>query len=201
MRKIILFVASIAIVLLSITAYFILNSPARELTSKEKEKALTQIVGRKLNLTGKDIPTGNLLHKGKYASFSYPAAAKIYRQMLNGKEAENTGALESFMFDLESPKVYVVTEVIKAPSTTVNLSDYPSVSLRQTQKDQYSQVIVQVSDGTSGLGFNKTGDTGFEKTMFFLVKGKIYSFSITSVDRQVEEGIAGKILSTLKFYN
>ena len=201
MRKIILFIASVTIVLISIAIYFILNNPARELTSQEREKALTQIVGRKLNLTGKDVPTGDLLHKGKYASFLYPAAAKIYRQMLNGKEAENKGALESFMFDLDSPKAYVVAEVIQAPSSIVNLSDYPSVSIRQTQKDQYSEVAVQTLDGINGLGFKKTGDTGFEKTMFFLVNGKIYTFSITSVDLKTEEGVAGKILSTLKFYN
>ena len=201
MKKIILFIASMSIVLIVIAVLFILNSPVRELSKEERENALTQIVGRKLNLNGKEVITGDVVHKGKYASFLYPAAAKVYHQMVNGGEAENKGTLEYFAFDLDSPRVYVVTEVISASSTMTDLSNYPSVRLRQVQSDQYNQTLVKTQDKISGFVFDKTADTGFEKTAFFYVNGKIYSFSITSVDNKKQEEVFSKIISTLKFYD
>jgi hypothetical protein len=200
MRKIILFVASISIVLISIAVFFILNNPAREMTSQEKEQALTKIVGRRLNLTGNNVPTGDIQHKGKYASFFYPAAAKIYQPMLNGKPVNYPGNLEYFAFDMEDPTVNVATEAIQATSSITSLSDFPSVRLRQTQSDQYSQTIIKTPDGISGLAFDKSGDNSFEKTAFFYANGKIYTFAITSVDKKTEGDVFSKMLSTLKLY-
>jgi hypothetical protein len=199
MRKLLLLLGIIFVVLISIAVIFILNSPARELTQQEKEKALTQIVGRKLNLTGKDLPQGDVAHKGKYSLFMYPQAAKIYHQMVNGKEVSDQGALEYFAFDLEDPKIYVVTEVIPASSSIINLSDYPAVRLRQTDS-QYTQNLLKTSVGTQGLGFDKIEDNSFEKTAFFLVNNRIYSFSVISVDKKAGIQIFDKIISTLKIY-
>jgi len=200
MRKVILLIFTIFIVLGVVFAFFILNRPAKELTQAEKEKVLTQIVGRKLNLTGNDIPTGDITYKGKYSSFIYPAAGKIYHQIVNGKEAKDGGALDYFSFDLNDPSVNVVTEVISAPASAISVSDYPAVSLRKTQHNAYKEVVIQTNTGVGGIGFNKQDETGFEKTGFFLINGKIYSFSVKSADEKLLNEVFGKLISSLKFY-
>jgi hypothetical protein len=200
MRKIILLTAGVAVVLISIILILVLNSPSRELTQDEKEKALAQIVGRKLNLTGKDIPQGDVEHKGKYMSFMYPAAAKIYHQTINGKEVVNNGALEYFAFDMEDPRVNVITEVIQATSSIIKLSDYPAVRLRQAEGSLYVQNEAESAQHISGLGFSKKDENSFEETAFFFANGKIYSLSITSADKKIEDKVFNKMISTLKIY-
>lgn len=199
MRKVILLVVSVGVVLSAVAIFFILTAPARELTPQEKAKALAQIAGRKLNLNDTNAPLGDSRHKGIYVSFFYPAAAKIYHQMVNGKEVSDQGALEYFAFDLENPRANVVTEVISAPSSVISLSDYPAVRLRQDESSVYSQSQIKALDGTTGLSFDTTNDSGFEKTGFFLTGGKIYSFSVTSVDQQTATQLFNKMIQTLVF--
>lgn len=200
MRKIILLVGAVVIVLVAVAAVVIIYSPAAGLSDKEKEAALAKIAGRKLQLNDKNAATGNIEHQGKFVSFMYPAQAKIYHQTVNGQKITDQGSLEYFAFDMENPRVNVVTEVIPAPSSVINLSDYPGVRLRQDQQDQYAQTSAQTSNGVNGLAFDKAFDNSFEKTAFFLTAGRIYTFSIASVDKKIEDQIFNKMISTLKLY-
>jgi len=197
MKKIILIIFLLLIASLILIVFNTLNHPSKSLTESQKQQALKNILGRPVVLTEKLAVTGNVLHKGKYVSFMYPKVAKEFVAQYNGAAVELPD-LESFGFDLKDPRAHVFTAVLDGSSLT-NLTDNPSVSLRQSQSGIYHQLTV-TADGQSGLAFEKYDITaGYEKTGFFLVNGKIYSFSVQSADQQTEADLFNKIISTTKF--
>lgn len=196
-KKISITVLIVIITIAAISAYIFLNRASEMMSKEEKEAAIAKILGRKPNLAEKDVPTGDIEFKGKHITFMYPAAATIKKQLLNGEELSYTG-LELFIFGLENPKIRVSVEVIEAPQNITNINDYPSVKLRQIQSTLYTQKDTSVGN-TSGLSFDKQSNAGFEKTGFFFLNGKIYSFSIVSPDAKAAEELFNKLTSSAKF--
>ena len=167
------------------------------MSKTEKEAAIAKILGRKPNLTD-SIKTGDTQYKGKYVSFMYPAAGVIYTQRLNGAPVKQTN-LEYFSFDLSDPKLIFSMEVVQTPGSVTSLEDYPSVKLRQLESNIYKQSQTE-ADNQTGFAFEKAGEaSNSEKTGFFFLKGKIYSFSVQGSDLKAIEDLYNKIISGVKF--
>jgi hypothetical protein len=188
----------IIVLLIFVGAYFAFLVAPRSLSDQEKEKELAKILGRKPNLNGKPIRQGDVLHQGKYMSFYYPAQSVVYHQLVNGQAVEDKGALEFFEFDMEEPRLLAVTEVIVGSSSIQGVSDYPSVRLRQSQPEIYKQSSLK-ANSQSGLEFDTKNSTGYERSAFFYVNGRLYSFSIQSANVSKLAEIFNKIMLTLKF--
>lgn len=197
MKKIVLIVLFLIIVLAGFSVFMVLNRSTKPLSEAEKQQALTKILGRKINLTEKVAPQGELQYKGKYVSFVYPASAKQIVPMINGKVQEKSG-LDQFSFSFDSPSIYTFIEVIQANSNVLTLTDYPSVRLRQVQSEIYNQTSI-AADNQQGLSFEKHDNSGFEKTAFFFVNGRIYSFSVMGGDLKAVEALFNKIILSVKF--
>jgi len=193
MKKILL--AAFLIVILAWVFVFLNFSP-KPLSQNQKEQALTKILGRKPNLTDNTLK-GNVMFKGKYVSFYYPAAAKIYITKLNGQVVNPTD-LESLIFDLSSPKIAFFMEVVPVPITVQILNDYPGVKLRQIESNIYKQSQI-TAGGLNGLLFEKISNTGNEVTAFFYKNGKVYSFSSQGGDIKEVESLSENIIVTVKF--
>jgi hypothetical protein len=195
MKKKLLIALSIAIMLIVAIVFFILNRSTATLSEKEKEQALSKILDRPVVLKEKNIPTGDVAYKGKYMTFSYPASAVKYVQMVNGKPIKSLD-LEDFSFDMDNPKMYIVTVVLPA-SAASSVSDNSGVRMRQSDASYKETKIA--ADGQNGLAFEKLADNNFEKIGFFLVGGKFYSFSIQSVDPKAAGDLFNRLILTLKF--
>lgn len=176
--------------------YLFLNYPSKNLSDAEKEAAIAKILGRKPNLND-NTPQGDTEYKGKYIYFKYPQAAVIRKQLLNGQEVPYDG-LERLIFKIESSKVTLYMEVIEAPVNVLSLSDYPSVKLRQIQSNGYVEQDVFV-ENIKGLSFEKQTTSSFEKTAFFILNRRIYSFSIQGPDAKEVEKVFNNIISSTKF--
>jgi hypothetical protein len=174
---------------------FLISKP-RPLSEAEKEKALTTILGRTPRLINSNTVQGEVEYKGKYASFLYPASAKVYKVTVNGKEV-NTGALEYFDYDLQSPRINVATEVLQAPEVVKSLDDFPAVRLREQDSTYHRSQIT--ADNNQGFSFERIVDFSFEKTGFFLVNGRIYTFSATGGDEKSITSLFEKMIGSLKF--
>jgi hypothetical protein len=191
-KRIFLIVLLIFITVFLIVIFAILNRPTRSLTEAEKQEALLNILGRPVQLMDKSVPTGSVIYQGKYYTFMYPKAATKYEPQLQ----QNT-YLEGFKFDLADPKIYTVTEVDKAPLQAV-LSDNTGVRMRLMENDIYKEATIS-ADNQTGLSFEKNNADGVEKTGFFLVNGRYYSFSFNGSDQQAIEALFQEVISTLKF--
>jgi len=197
LSNIILAVILIALAGSLVTGFIILNRSASPMSEKQKEQALTNILGRPVVLREKKVAAGDLLHKGKYVSFLYPAAAEITRLTVNGTPVPSHD-LEDFKFSLgEDPRIDVTTSILQASSAETAIADDSGVRLRQTEKDTYKQAEVVV-DGQHGLVFTRV-DQGFEKTAFFFINNKVYTFSVSSSDQVGATDLYNKIILSVKF--
>jgi hypothetical protein len=192
LKQIILLIFITLIAISFVAVFLILNRSTASLTDAQKQQALTKILGRPVVLKDKAIVTGDVLYKGKYYSFLYPEAATKYNS------AQTNTSLESFKFDLSSPRIYAVTEVVAAGNSQRLLDDNSGIRLREVQNAIYQQATVS-ANGKSGLSFEKNDADGVEKTAFFLVNGKYYSFSLVGSDKSSIEDLFVKIITSLKF--
>jgi hypothetical protein len=192
MKKIIFAIFLLLLAALLIIVFLILNRSANGLTQAEENQDLTRILGHPASLKDKVIPTGNVLFKGKYYSFAYPASATKY------KPNQVDTSLESFDFDMSSPRIYAVSEVIAATPMQKKLDDNSGVRMRQAQSSLYQQSAI-TADNQPGLSFEKNDTDGVEKSGFFLVNGKYYSFSLVGSDKQSIDGLFLQLMSSLKF--
>ena len=191
----IVFFGSLAVVLIS--GFLILNHQAKPLSEADKEKALTNLLGRPVVLKEKKVATGNTFHQGKYVSFYYPAAAIVFTPKYNGKPYPSSN-LEDFFLSLgDNPRTDVTTSVVAPSSLIVHLEDYPAVRFRQSEPGIYQQSTISAGLET-GLSFTKT-EGGFEKTAFFMVNGRIYIFSVQNGDTKTATDLYNEIVSTAKF--
>lgn len=197
MKKIVIALLLVVVLIVTLLVFYILNKPSKEMSEAEKQAAIAKILGRKPNLTTKNIPTGDIEFKGKYITFMYPAAGIERKQLLNGQVIPYTG-LELFIFVLDSPKLTASAEVIESPKNVANINDYPNVRSRQVQANIYNQSDL-FAGNIKGLAFSKQDQTGFEKTGFFLLSNKVYSFSVTGADSKAAGELFNKIINSLKF--
>lgn len=187
----------VLLVAVFVAGFIILNRSASPLSQKEKEQALTNILGRPVVLKEKSVPTGDVKYQGKYMSFLYPAAAEKFIPSFNGTPIPSKN-LEDFNFSLgKDPRIDMTTTVSKASSVETGVADDPGVRLRQSQKDTYKQTEV-IADNQHGLSFEKN-DQVIEKTAFFFVNNKIYAFSVSGSDQKNVTALYNKIILSLKF--
>ncbi len=194
MRKFVILILAIFIVITSIIAYFMLTAPPKQMSEAEKEAKLVQILGRKPNLTD-TTPKGGTLYKGKYVSFTYPAAGKIYTYK-DPSLRQDTSVLETFSFDIQNPRLTLNYSTIDR-SNLSGLEDIPDVKLRQLPSSGYIQQDV-TADGVNGLSFEKQ-DQQIEMTAFFFKNNKQYSISITGINNKDVEKLFYEVISSLKF--
>ena len=180
--------------LISIAVYLIVSKPPKFMSSQEKEAAIAQILGRKPNLTD-NTSKGNVVYKGKYTSFIYPAAAKIYSYRDEGLK-RNTSVLETFSFDISNPRLVLNYSVLDRPNLT-SIDDVPDVKLRKIAFSGYVQTQI-LADGQKGLAFEKTTDSS-ERTVFFFINSKVYSISITGSSVKEIDKLFDQIVMSLKF--
>ena len=196
MKKFILLLVVIAVVTSVLLTFYYLNKPAKEMSEAEKQTAIAKILGRKPNMAD-NVKTGDTEYKGKYVSFIYPAAGVIYIQKLNGVPIEQT-SLEYFSFDLSEPKLVFSMEVVQVPGSVTSLEDYPSVKLREIESNLYVKNNVAVGD-KEGMVFEKTDNNSFEKSVFFYLGDKVFSFVISGNDQKGINDLYDKVISSLKF--
>src|SRR5690242_12112836 len=121
MKKLLAFILITLLIIFIIVAYNYLNSPVKSLTDKQKTQALTNILGRKPNLTDATAK-GNKTYNGKFASFLYPASSVIYKY-IDPNLAKDHSVLETFSFDISNPRLIFNYSVISYTNTVLKVSD------------------------------------------------------------------------------
>ena len=186
----------VIILALFVGAFLVLNRPSTSLTEAEKKQALENILGRQVMLSPTPTATGYTLHQGKYVSFLYPKAGKEFTLLSNGQPAV-LGDIEHFSFNLAETHTHFFSEVI---SFTGTLTDYPGVMVRQSDSQTYTQTAITSADNQQGLAFYKYDITaGYERVAFFLVNGKIYTFSVQSPEQETLNELSNQLIPTIKF--
>lgn len=170
-----------------------LNQAPLPIAQEQKKQALENILGREVRVE-KVISQGENIHTGKFFSLSYPVYAKVYDRK-NPNITNNKNLLEYLRLDSEEPKFRFVMMVGRTDETAV-LDELSAVRTR-VQNRSYQKLPVTI-DGNDGLLFVKESG-GVERSSFFLVNGKSYSFSITGVDSSELEKVYGKIMESVKF--
>lgn len=197
MKKPFSVVLFILLIIAIIVGFNILNSKGKPLTEAQKNQALTNILGRKPNLTD-SVVKGNKTYKSKYISFLYPAQATIYTY-IDPNIKNDPNVLDIFSFDISNPRLVFNYSAISYTNSVAKVSDIPDVRLRQLESNSYVQSTA-FAGGVEGLGFEKTDETGtIEKTAFFLVNGRSFSFSLQGSDSKGIENLYNLILQSLKF--
>lgn len=198
MKKLVIIVLIIAIGVGLISAFILLNSKPDKMTDEQREKAISEMLGRKAN-TNPNIKTGDTTYNGKYAKFEYPAAAKIYEH--RGDDIKNNDSqIESFSIDLQSPRRVFYYTATKLDSGTSKLDDIPAVSFRKNASNGYSSNEEKV-DGVLGTSFvkDRSGEFMAEKTGYFLVNGNLISISVTASSIRDAEDLYKNVTSSLIF--
>jgi hypothetical protein len=165
------------------------------LTQVQKEEALKNLLGRKAQAKEETVSTQWEDYISKYFSLSYPGWAKIYNKD-NSNIKSNKSVLEFFRFDMEFPRITFIAQVLDG-SKINKITDSSPVMLRRTQSDVYTEAPVKVS-GRDGLIYSRNKD-GFERSAFFLIDGKEYSFVLSGANSPESSDIFNKIISQLKF--
>lgn len=191
----------LVILLLILAGGFIYTSlKPDKLTPEQREEAIGQIMGRKANLNP-EIKTGDTHFEGKYATFDYPAAAKIY-EYRSTQIKNNDNMLESFSFDMQAPRRVFNYTVEENSSSVGKIEDLPAVNFRKNPANGYKQENIKVGNNT-GFAFVKDGSGEFmaEKSGFFLVNGNIYTISVTASTKADADSLFKEVLSSMKFTN
>jgi hypothetical protein len=197
MKKIIL-LTLIIVLLVAGGAFFYIESKPSKLSAEEKDRAYSKILGREVDLSP-ETATGDTKYNGKYASFIYPASAKIYKY-IDPDSKKNAYTKERFSFDVKNPKLVLNYTAEDNQGAVGKLSDYPAVKLRQDKSFGYTETEV-TSDGVKGLGFTKDvgSENDAEASAFFLRNGMIYSISITGNNLMDVTDLFKKITGSLTF--
>lgn len=197
MKKVILILIILILILIVGVGFYFASKP-KELSQKEKDAAYAKILGRDANLNP-DVKTGNVNYNGKYVTFSYPAAAKVYKYV-DPDSKKNAYIKERFSFNIKNPKLVLNYTAESDQGVVKTLNDYPAVKMRKDKSFGYTQADLD-SDGTSGIAFSRdrSGEADAEKTMFFLKDGMIYSISITGSNLDDVSDLFNTIASSFKF--
>ena len=199
MKKWIILVTGAVLLIAGGIAFYILSLPPKEPLSKEfKEEAVSKIMGRKAQLTATEEKKGNIVYKGKYIQFDYPAKAVIYGYKDPGF-ASSSSLLEDFSFDIKNPRLILNLAVLQNNHRLSSIDDNPGVKFRQTSPGQYKDVSKPIN-GYTGRIYERN-DENPEKTAFFLVNDHIYTIAITGNSFDEVRTLADSIFSTIKFKN
>lgn len=192
--KLILVMIFLVIPILGVGFYFLSQPPKEKLSNEFKEKAITQLLGRKAQLDD-DSPTGEIEYKGKSITFKYPARALKY-EFREKSSSTNSAALDDFSFDIKEPKMVFNLLVLPNSSNLTTIEEYPAVRLRESRLYEYRKSVGNLST-IKGVVYAKE-DNGAEKSGFWLVDDKIYSIAITGVDLDAVSVLFDSILASSK---
>jgi hypothetical protein len=199
MKKVVIGIILIILILI-LAGGFVIASKPDKMTEEEKQKAVAEMLGRKVK-TGSEIKTGDTTYRGKFAQFSYPAAAKIYTYKGEDMKNNDTQA-ESFSFDLQSPRRVFYYTTTKLDTGQSKLEDIPAVNFRKNSANGYT-VKEEKVDGVSGLSFSKdkSGEYMAEKTGYFIMNGNVVSISITGTTLDDTSRLYDEITKSMIFTN
>lgn len=179
----------------AIAFYFYSLPPKEKLSDEFKEEAVTKLLGRKAQLDEKNVQTGNTLYDGKYITFSYPAKALPY-EYKDTNFASNSSVLDSFSFDIKTPRLVLNLQVLENSSKLQRIDDYPAARLRKDRAYEFDKKEVIL--GThKGLRFTKRTSPP-EDTFLFLSQNRIYSIAVTGSDPEEVEKLGTEVLKSAK---
>lgn len=171
----------------------VINRPSENRLTKEvRSQALSKILGRKAVLEVKPQQSW-IQYTGKYVEFSYPQSAQIVPK--ETPTLKNV-ILEFFEFTISDPRTnfgYQVSNV----QQLANIEEYSGIALRRAQPGTYHEIVVPQLEGTSGIGFVKT-DSGYEKTAFYIIDKKVYTFSARGADSETVDSLFTHVFATIK---
>ncbi len=198
MKKIVIIVFVVILILILVGGFIVMSKPDK-MTEVQKQKAIADMLGRKVN-AGSDVKTGSTIFNGKYASFRYPAAAVVYTYKGNEDMKNNDSDGDSFSFDIKSPRLVFNFNANK--SSDVSLLDNSSVKLRHDKASGYTEKEEKV-DKINALSFTKdrSGEFPAEKSLFFIDNGILYTISISGSSIRDIEKLSNDILKTFVFVN
>lgn len=179
----------------AIAFYFYSQPPKEKLSDEFKEEAVTKLLGRKAQLDEKNVPTGSTLYDGKYITFSYPAKALPY-EYKDPFFASNSSVLDSFSFDIKTPRLVLNLQVLENSSKLQSIEDYPAARLRKDRSYEYEKNEVAIGS-YKGLRFTKITSPP-EDTFLFLAENRIYSLAITGSDPEEVEKLGAAFLKSAK---
>lgn len=179
-KRIIILILLLILLILFGIPFYILSQPPKENLSKEfKESVATKLLGRKAILEDKNVPQGNTVYNGKFISFEYPAKATIYtyKDPYGASGSSSSDVLETFSFDMQSPKVVFSMMILKDLSYTSSISEISGVKFRETSNSYRGEDVIV--SGKKGRVYEKKDLSEPEKTAFFFFDDKIYSLALT----------------------
>lgn len=176
--------------------FYLKKTYSPPVSEKEKQEKLAKILGRNPVLSEKEIAKGNVVYNGKYMNFLYPARAKIYTYR-DRDYADSKENLESFSFDIENPRIVFTAQVASNSSNLTLLTDIPGVRVREMRSDYKKEEISKGSN--NGLVF-VNHDTP-EKTAFFIINKRIYSFAVTGNNFSEVQNVFSTVSENLEFKN
>ena len=174
-------------------AWLWLNQATPPISEEQKKKSLEQTLGRSLKQENL-VPQGEQNYEGKFFSLSYPAYSQVYDRD-NANITKNQNLLEYLRLDAERPKFKFVVMVGAAKDVAV-LEALSGVRMRRQDK-LYQEAPITIG-GKQGVLFIKT-NAGVERSSFFFINERSYSFSITGLDELELEKVYGKIMESVKF--
>ncbi|MDE2025399.1 MAG: hypothetical protein KGJ07_02820 [Patescibacteria group bacterium] len=175
-KQVIIFAIMLVIGGVGVWIYLNSQTSGSPISQEEKIKALTKLLGRTPILDEKKTSTAWISHENSYVSFLYPEVAKVYAQD-NQIAMQQNEVLDSFHFGLDTPKLYVTVQVLSRLQES-NLSDEPSVLMRQQQQSGYLQSVMSLDSYTARVFAKEAQDTT-EKSVFLLTNGRVYSIVVT----------------------
>lgn len=196
MKKLLLLLVLVLLLSVLGISFYILSQPPKEKLSEEfKEKAITELLGRKAQLEDNALQ-GETSYDGKYIKFDYPSKALVYK-FRETSTTSTSSTIEDFSFDIKQPKLVFNMTVRPNDSNISSIDDLPAVKLREARIYEYKKSIFEI-DRVSGVAYFKK-ETGAEKSGFVLSTDKVYSFSITGVEAEEVEKLFDRVISTSTF--
>jgi len=192
-----LVVLGVFISVIALVAYILEKPSVARLSQKEKEAALTKLLGRKVNLNEKNVPKGNVEFRGKYISFWYPKKAIKYEKT-DPSFASSSALLDFLSFDIKEPRTIFNMVVIKNDANIQTIDDDPGVMLRRNSTSYKESKII--AGGLEWKVYEKKESQQSEKTAFLLHKNRLYSIAILCNDIEELQVLFSDILRSVKIF-
>ncbi len=200
MKKILVLTIIIIFIFAAAFAYIMLNKSAKGLSQAERDAALSNLLGRKLNLSDKVVQKDYVLHNGKYVSFIYPKDAKPFdEQNQPGGPYYSKDALENFTFSLQSPFLWGSIRVLPNTPGMSRLEDYSGIRVRRLDPNNYKESEITIN-GVKGLQYESINiSSNTKKEAFFYLNNRIYFVLSEGNSKSDLVNLFEKVVGSLKF--
>ena len=166
-------------------------SSGSHVSEKEKQKVLTENLGRKLQLSPIATRGNWIQYYAHTVSFAYPSQANVV------SHDRSNVFLDNIAYTVKSDHITVVIQVLLLPNL-FSLDQYNQVILRKKQPTLYTGEAVRFGDN-QGIHFIKQ-DIQNEESYFYLINGHVYSFVFSGIDEEILKNYIDKTLSSLVFF-